>query len=89
MDKASVTKFISEYNEAGGKNPNELYENAVCFALNEIFNLPNVTNEKIKNIYPFLVKRTARLAVYQNVVRINGKDFFSITRKFQFYEYLS
>lgn len=78
MDTDSITEFIKKYNEAGGLNQNEDYENAVCFALEQILSIPNVLNEKVKSKYPFLVKRDARLAVFQNTIRMKCTHFFSI-----------
>lgn len=73
MDAVSLKTFIEEYNEAGGLNECKDYENAVCFALEKIFSLPNVDNVMVKGKHPFLVKRNARLAVFQKTIRIKSK----------------
>lgn len=73
ISKEFIEEFIDEYNDAGGLNEGEDYENAVCFALTKIYDLPNVKMEISKDKYPFLVKHGARLAVFQNVVRLQSK----------------
>lgn len=79
-----IIKFIREFSENGGDQEdwNNLYEEAIKWAHQQIENLPHVERVTLGD-HPFLISEENEMAVFLSTVRWEGENnFYKVNKLF-------